>query len=229
MSLKLLKETKQLKQRLNILIENDSNFFDENLNGKLRYTITSELMNRARYYEKYKKILSNNDNNNELADKKYFELLKKEQIEEVLKRLHKYKYPILAPWDREILTTVRSPLKEIEAIQIQFGAIKYRSDPVIYTRDIIKTDNDERYLILHSSNSSVYSFKIETKYFNTQEDLDKIAMYWGTTNDTLLTGDEKTPIIKLLQKNREEQMSPTSQKKVKELGMDIENIEGEEY
>lgn len=228
MSLKLLKETKQLKQRLNILIENNSNFFDENLNGKLRYTITSELMDRARYYEKYKKILSKNDSNNELADQEYFEILKKEQIEKVINYLKKYKYPLLPRWSIGP-DTVRSSLKEIEAIQIQYGAIKYRSNPAIYVRAIIKTDSDERYLILHSSNSNDYSFKIETKYFNTQEDLDKIAPYWGTTSDTLLTGDETNPIKKFLQKNREEQMSPRSQQKVKQLGMDIEDIEKEKY
>jgi hypothetical protein len=228
MSLRLLKETRRLKQRLNILIENNSNFFAENLNGKLRYTITTELMERQRYYENYKKILSKNNNNNELADKEYFEKLKKEQIEEVINHLKKYKYPLLPRWSIGP-DTVQSSLKEIEAIQIQYGAIKYRSDPAIYTRAIIKTDSDERYLVLHSTNSNDYSFKIETKYFNTQEDLDKIVPYWGTTSDTLLTGDERTPIKKFLQKNREEQMSPMSQKKVKELGMDIEDIEKEEY
>lgn len=187
----LVESIRDLKRRITLLSEGDQSL--------LIYRDRFKVFISDSYIKQEEKSYAYTHNKKVgMSSKEYWDLEIDNFIYNFISTCDRYTYPL-----QNMFTKLEdTSFKEIEIAYLQKGVADDVYSKSNFSKAIIKTKNNKRYLILGSGSSETYyldySFEIENKQFNSWNDLDKIP--YGIKDTAGLMRQEEEYINSLVNK-----------------------------
>ena len=186
----LLESIRDLKRRITILSESDQSLLIYKDHFKIFISDGYKKQEESSHAYTHNKKVG-------MSSKEYWDLEINDFIYNFKRTCKNYTYPLHSK------PSEKTHLKEVEIAYLQKGVADDFYSKSTFSKAIIKTENDKRYLIIGSGSSETlyidYTFEIENKRFNSWNDLDKIP--YGIEDTAGLMRQQEEYIKSLVKKN----------------------------
>ena len=195
----LVESIRDLKRRITLLSEDDQSL--------LIYRDRFKVFISDSYIKQEEKSYAYTHNKKVgMSSKEYWDLEIDDFIYNFISTCDRYTYPLQNMYTKLEDTS----FKEIEIAYLQKGVADDVYSKSNFSKAIIKTKNNKRYLIVGSGSSETYyldySFEIENNRFNSWNDLDKIP--YGIKDTAGLMRQQEEYINSLVKMGFEDYLSP---------------------